>query len=341
MLISLLHTALLATCCCAAAQTPAPGGGAGEWEQVLSEAGVRGYARQRAGTDLLEFRSTAVIPASIDVVGVVLRDVEGLKRSSKSCLEARILSQKDRNDYTFYVAYGMPIPFTNRDVVIHATTTYDVMKGRAICELRALPVSQAPPRDGFVRITDLRAQFIIEYLGPAQTGIVYTSRVDPGGHIPDFLINYTSKHSIYSSVIDLRRASQDPKHSQAAQISPDHELVAQITHDPAQMKTIVQNRLGEYIPERELTRLLAEDPGVFQALVNGEGSIGEILLHGWGSRESQRMAVSALLRRLLATRIQDPARLQKMVEDPLLLDRILAGRGGAAAVRALLQREPK
>jgi len=300
---------------------PAPG----QWEQVLWEAGVRGFARELPGTDLLEFRSTAVIPAPIEVVGVVLRNVEGLKKSSKSCLEARILEQKDLNDYTFYVAYGMPFPFSNRDVVIHATTTYDLRKGRAICELKALPVTQAPARPGFVRITDLRAQFVIEYLGRDKTGIVYTSRVDPGGHIPDFLVNHTSKASIYSSVVDLRRAAQDPRHVQEAVGSPDFQLVERITHDPAQMKAIVQERLGEYIPEREMVRIFSENPGVYQALVDGEGSIGEGLLHGWGSRDSQRQAVAALLQKLLGA----PA-------DRALVERILDGQGGAAAVKAQL-----
>jgi len=310
------------------------GQAAGEWKPVLEEGGVRAYARQLPGTGLLEFRSTAVIPAPIEVVGTVLRDVEGLKRSSKNCLEARILQYKSSNDYSFYVAYGMPIPFAHRDVIIHATTRYDLKKGRAICELQAQP-DALPPKAGYVRIRDFRAQFVIEYLARDKTGIVYTSRVDPGGNIPDFLINYTSKHAVTSSVVDLRSATQNPRHIQAAHASSDHALVEEITHNPATLKAIVKERLGEYIPERDLVQMLVDDPGVYFGLVSGQGSFGEILLHGFGSRESQVRAISDLLRQWLMPRLRDAARVERLATDRSLVERILRGQGGAAAVRAL------
>jgi len=49
---------------------------AGHWQQFLDENGVKGYARTVSGSDILEVRSTMVLPARIEVVDAVLRDVE-------------------------------------------------------------------------------------------------------------------------------------------------------------------------------------------------------------------------------------------------------------------------
>ena len=309
------------------------GASVGDWTPVLNEKGIKGYSRSVAGSDILEFRSTVVIPARIELIGEILRDVEGLKRTSKSCQEVRIIEYQDRNNYTFYVAYSFPFPLTDRDVVIKVTTTYDFALGRALSDLRAVATPKLPPRKGYVRITDMRAQFVFEYLGRERTGIVYTSRTDPGGHIPDFLVNYSNKRALLSSAEDLRAATLKPEYQKAAATSQDHALVEGILKDPQAMGRIARNRLAEFIHDAGFVALLAGDPGVMAALLSGEGGVGETLLHGWGSRGSQRRAVAELLRRFLGGRGVAAAIVEAVAGDQRLLDRLLSGQGGLAELR--------
>ena len=103
---------------------------AGGWTQFLDKNGVRGYTRTVPGSNLVDVRSTIVVPAKIEIVGAVLRDVEGLKRSGSSCIEVRIIEKRDRNHYTFYVAYDFPWPVSDRDAVVKVTTRYDLNKAR-------------------------------------------------------------------------------------------------------------------------------------------------------------------------------------------------------------------
>jgi hypothetical protein len=304
---------------------------ASEWRKVLDENGVKGYARSVPGSDILEFRSTLVIPARIELIAEILRDVQGLKRGSSRCREVRILEMRDRNHYTFYVAYDLPVPMDDRDVVIRVSTTYDLALGRAVCELAAVDSPLMPPRQGYRRIKDLRAQFVFEYLGREKTGIVYTSRTDPGGHIPDFLVNYSNKKSLRESAADLRKATADPKYRKAAATSPDRELVERILADPTKMDAIVRNRLAEFIHDRDFVALLAEEPVIKRALQTGDDRVGEILLHGWGSRDSRRQAVSVLLQQLLSRRGLDQPSIARLASDAPLLDQLLAGQGGGAA----------
>jgi hypothetical protein len=310
---------------------------ASEWTKVLDEGGLKGYSRSVPGSDLLEFRSTMVIPARIELVGEILRDVQGLKRSSSRCKEVRMLEVKDRNNYTFYVAYGFPATMDDRDVVIRVTTTYDLRLGRAISELAAIDSPLMPPRKGFLRIRQLTAQFVFEYLGREKTGIVYTSRTDPGGHIPDFLINYSNKRSLRESAADLRAATLDPKYQKAAAASKDSELVERILAEPGAMDAIIRNRLAEFIRDGDFVAQLADDAAIMTSLKSGEGGVGEILLHGWGGAESKRHAVAELLRRYLGTHGTEASTVARLAGDRSLLDRLVSGQGGGAAtVKAAL-----
>ena len=311
---------------------------AGDWKLFLDEDGVKGYSRKIAGSDLLEVRSTIVVNAPIEVVGAVLRDVEGLKRPGTSCMEARFIEKKDRNHYTLYVAYDFPWPLSNRDSVVRVENRYVVDKGRVIADLRGVRDRRVPPRKGFVRITKLRSQFVVEYISRHKTGVVYTSRVDPGGSIPDFLINRANKSGLKDNALDLRRAVKKPEYIRAAASSPDAALVKKVTGDPQQMKTIIENRLREFIKDRALVQTLVADRGVYGSLTRGAGKVGEILLHGWGSRRSKVQAVKVLLRRLLWGHSRDGKAIERLVNDRRLIFRILFAGGGNDEVQAFIAR---
>jgi hypothetical protein len=314
---------------------------AGGWTQFLDKDGVRGYTRTVAGSNLVDVRSTIVVPAKIEIVGAVLRDVEGLKRAGSSCIEARIIEKRDRNHYTFYVAYDFPWPVSDRDAVVKVTTRYDLNKARVIADLRAIRHPKVPPREGRVRITKMTSQFVVEYISRNKTGVVYTSRADPGGSLPSFLVNRGSKGSLKDNAGDLRLAARNPKYVKAARASPDTALVEKITKDPGLMTAIVENRLREFISDRKLAARLARERWVLAALTAGSGKVGEILLHGWGSYSSKAKAVRVLLRRLLGGHTKDRQAIERFVADRRLIGRILYGKAGDKAVAAFIARHKK
>jgi hypothetical protein len=45
---------------------------AADWEPFLDQDGVKGYSRSVPGSEILELRSTTIVPAKIEVVGAVL-----------------------------------------------------------------------------------------------------------------------------------------------------------------------------------------------------------------------------------------------------------------------------
>ncbi len=311
---------------------------AGEWEQFLNEDGVSGYFRSVAGSRVLELRSVVVVDARIEVVGAVLRDVEALKRPGSSCYEARVLEKRDRNHYSFYAAYSVPGPFHDRVAVVSVANRYDLERGRVTADLRGVPAPTLSLPGRAVLIPDFEAQFVIEYLSRERTGVVYTSRIDPGGNIPAFLANYSARETLLENAQLLRRAVHDPEYVKAAAASPDAALAETLVGDRVSVGRILVNRLREVIPDEALVARLAAEPAVLESFVRGDGKVGAVLLLGWGSADSKREAVAMLLRTLLAARSADPAAVDRFVASRTLLDKILSGKGGDDEVGTFIAR---
>jgi hypothetical protein len=107
------------------------------------------------------------------------------------------------------------------------------------------------------------------------------------------------------------------------------------------MKTIVENRLREFISDRKLAARLAGERRVLSALTAGQGRVGEILLHGWGSYRSKARAVRVLLRRLLGGHVKDRQAIERFVANKRLIGRILYGKAGDKAVADFIARHTK
>ncbi len=299
----------------------------GEWEQFVREDGVAGYARSVPGSRVLELRSVVVVDARIEVVAAVLRDVEGLKRPGSSCYEARLVEQPDRDHYTFYVAYDVPGPFHDRVAVVSVANRYDLELGRVTAELHAVREPRVAVPRGAVVIGVFDAQFVVEYLSREKTGVVSTSRIDPGGNVPAFLANYVARDSLLENARVLRAATRHPEYLARAASSPDAALAERLLADPGAVRRVVANRLRELVPDPALAARLAAEPAIVDAFVSGDGKMGAVLLLGWGSTESKREAIGLLLRHLLAAHVADLAAIDRFVTSGPVLDRILSGGG--------------
>ena len=307
----------------------------GGWVTLSDEENVKGYSRTVDGSNILEYRSTIVVDSKIEIVGAVLRNVNGLKEDNKNCIELRFLEKKDNNNYTFYIAYSYSGPIANRDIIVKVTTRYDLKRGRVISDLTAVSEPLVPYKKGFVRITDYRAQFVIEYINREKTGVIFTSRMNPGGSIPAFIVNYMGKRAIFSGAADLREAVKKQKYIDAANGSKDVQIVESVVGNRDKMRTILRNRLGEYIRDDELVKIMTANNVMYDKLCRGDGEVNEIILHGWGSYESRRRAVDVLLSQYLRLFINDGKKVEDMIRSNDLVTKALAGIKCADTVRSL------
>jgi hypothetical protein len=317
------------------ALTTAPAS-AGEWKLIVDQDRISGYTRPVPGSRVLEVRSIAVVDAPIEVVGAVFRDIEGLKRPGSPCYESRYLEVPDRDHFTFYAAFSMPLPFHDRVVVVSVENRYDLERGRVISDRKAVANPSVVVPSQSVLIREMQGHLIVEYLGREKTGVIDTSRVDPAGNIPAFIVNTAARRSVVDGTRDLRKAVLMPEYRKAAESSPDRALADQLVANRAGMERVFANRLSELIGDRALVARLAAEPALLRSFQSGDGQVGEVLLRTWGSDAKRKEGIALLLRSLLAAHGAGPAAINRFLTDALL-EKILAGRGGDEEVDAFME----
>lgn len=188
------------------AQPPDPQSGKGPWELVRSDHGITVHRRTVAGSKLHEFRGSGIIEAPIASVLAVLNDsVHRLEWMKEAVANTRI-EQLDPYTEIFYSRTGAPWPVADRDVVLRAHTALDPAAHVVRVEITSQAHPAWPPQKGAVRMPFLRGHW---YLWPEHGGqwtrAEYQIHADPGGMLPDWIINMVSKKIPHDTIAGMQQ----------------------------------------------------------------------------------------------------------------------------------------
>ena len=298
------------------------------WKLVMHKNGVDAYSRHVEGSAFMEVRAVTVIPASLDVLAQVLRDVPNHKKWRPFCKLSSVVRQPDPFTMIVYDVESMPWPLTDRDEVLRCEIIVDKEKARGVGRLTPAEDPDAPVRKDRVRVTDFYAHYILQYLGKDRTGLVFTTRVNPGGRLPAFLVNGFSKYYAYSQLLALKKSVKDPYYIEQAKKSLDRQIIEKALADKSQRKAVFFAILGEFIKDKGFIEMIVSDAQLFNETFQGgleSGDMGEILLYGWGSHKAKKQATASLLKEYLKLRTKDQGLVQKITTDDALLDAIVTG----------------
>jgi hypothetical protein len=185
---------------------------AGAWERVSEEHGIVVERRSVAGTNLKEFRGRAVVDAPLISLLAVFSDVEGAAEWMDKCEASRVVHDGGDLDKVVYNRTGAPWPVSDRDAVVGNQVFFDERQKRVRIEFRAVRHPDSPPIEGVVRMPFLRGHW---YLWPQADGkttrVEYQVHADPGGALPNFLVNYASKELPSKTIAGLAaQAKRNP-----------------------------------------------------------------------------------------------------------------------------------
>lgn len=190
----------------ALAAAPEPLPSHGPWELVRNDHGITVHRRAVTGSKLHEFRGVGIIEAPIATVLAVLNDsVHRLEWMKEAVANTRI-EQLDPYTELFYSRTGAPWPVADRDVVLRARTTMDPPARIVRIEITSQDHPAWPPQKGVVRMPFLRGHW---YLWPEKNGAwtraEYQIHADPGGMLPDWIINMVSKKIPHDTIAGMQQ----------------------------------------------------------------------------------------------------------------------------------------
>ena len=173
------------------------------WNLKRNQDGIEVYTRKLGNEKYKEIRVITTFNASQVQLVKVLKDVEHHKEWVYNAKRAYLLSKKGPDTIYYYMEASLPWPASNRDMVTQLTFHFDTGN---VLRITALGVSGIVPLNKtLIRIPYSLSEWTVTALNKKQIKIEYVIKINPGGSIPPWLVNYTASIAPYNSFKKLRQ----------------------------------------------------------------------------------------------------------------------------------------
>ncbi len=169
-----------------------------EWKLEKSGKGITVYTRLIPESTIKEFRAEVIVSANLGELEEAMRQIEHHHEwmSSVESVE-RLKDQPEILQYNMH----LPFPFTGRYVVLTSTT----VSKNGTCRV-TLDYSDYPPGDteDRVEIEYLKGYWLFTMIDNNTTSVVYQFVSNPGGNLPDWLVNSFIVKNPYRTLGNLK-----------------------------------------------------------------------------------------------------------------------------------------
>jgi len=175
------------------------------WQQIKQSDGITVYRHVVEGSPLKEFRGSGTIDAPVAAILAVFNDVPHATEWMDSCNGSRSVADISDSEKVVYNRTHAPWPVADRDAVLHNVARFDDKEQRVELDFWSVEDSKEPPVKGVVRMPFLRGHWILWPSADGKTTRVeYQVHANPGGALPNWLVNYVSRDLPFKTIEGLR-----------------------------------------------------------------------------------------------------------------------------------------
>ena len=212
---------------------PAPGGppmiAADDpgWKLQSSEDGIDLYRCQVKGSGVVPVKAVMTIPGTIADVSLVLQDIPRRTEWIGTRTRSTLLQRVSHYEQYEYLRVYMPWPVADRSAIIRALVS--VSDDRTRATIAAQSVVSHPAADTLPKLvrSQVHTSTFQMTQSAGQVEVVALVFIDPGGHVPKWLVNWFAGRMARSTLHDLRKQ------------------VAKHLYPPAQVREM-ERRIREY-----------------------------------------------------------------------------------------------
>ncbi|MEH0731895.1 START domain-containing protein [Vibrio alginolyticus] len=172
------------------------------WQFESDKNGITIYSREHSD-GLVEIRARMFTPTSYGAFLTLLEDSDNIPNWIDNASHSWVLNQISATENIVYTQFKAPWPAKNRDMVTYSKYWVDEL-GFTI-EIKSAPDSYLAEQNGYVRIRSVDATWELQKLTNDTTLVEYKAFADPGGLLPNWLINKLSKESAWATFSNLRK----------------------------------------------------------------------------------------------------------------------------------------
>ncbi len=189
----------------------------GQWSETGKTKGIVSYSRQAAG-GVYEIYSAGMVNAPVASIEALLRDVSARPQYVYNCDEtsyAEIPGLKNTTDVHYvYNRTRMPAFMNDRDCVVKSVWTIDKTSGTIYCRSESID-SDYRFQANVVRMAKVVTQYTLIPRGNDMTLVICQAMADPGGNIPNFVVNLFTKSLGANMIEGIQKMANRPKYQNA------------------------------------------------------------------------------------------------------------------------------
>lgn len=177
------------------------------WQFESDIDGITIYSHKHK-KDLVEIRAQMFTPTTYGAFLTLLEDSDNIPNWVDNASHSRVLQQISATENIVYTQFSAPWPAKNRDMVTYSKYWVDEFGFTLI--IKGAPASALAEQSGYIRIRSVDASWKLQKLTNGTTFVEYKAFADPGGQLPNWLVNKLSKESARATFRKLRE--QLPKY---------------------------------------------------------------------------------------------------------------------------------
>ena len=201
------------------------------WKLQSSEEGISLYRCQVKGSGVVPVKVVMTIPGTIADVSLVLQDIPRRTEWIGTRTRSTLLQRVSHYEQYEYLRVYMPWPVADRSAIIRAQVTVSDDRTRATIAARSVVSHPAADTLPILVRSQVHTSTFQMTQSSGQVEVIALVFIDPGGHVPKWLVNWFAGRMARSTLRDLRKQ------------------VAKHLYPPAQVREM-ERRIREYPGER-------------------------------------------------------------------------------------------
>jgi len=182
-----------------------------EWELEKTVNGVEIYTRLLDGAEIKELKMNFICPSDLGPLISLISDAERFTQWVYRATEFKAISSSSPGEGIFYGSVDFPWPLDDRDYVIKTTLTQNPDTKAVLIRSEDIEVAELPEVDGFIRLPGHQNEWRLQPLGNGQTQVEYWLYSQPGGSIPDWMVNLAIDKGAVETIKNLLEEVQSYK----------------------------------------------------------------------------------------------------------------------------------
>ena len=162
-----------------------------KWKQEKDKNGIKVFTSAVNNSDFKAIKVECTLKGSYPKLIAVLTNVTQFSNWIFNTKSSRLVSRTNPLDFVYYSEIRMPIPFSNRDVVINLQIKTDNLPNYLFITGKSKS-GLVPEVPGKVRVNHYMANWKVSMPAANTIHISYIVEMDPGGNIPAWVANMFS-----------------------------------------------------------------------------------------------------------------------------------------------------